>query len=248
MINRKIWGVLLLVLSLSLFATAVALAASGDISAFAGTGTFGFSGDGGPATGADLAGPQGIAVDFSGNVFIADRGNHRIRKVDTSGNISTVAGDGTPGFSGDGGLATIAELKNPDDVAVDPSGNLFIADTDNFLIRKVDTSGIITTVAGNGGVGFSGDGGPATSARLNVVRGVAVDSSGNLFIADTGNQRIRKVDTSGIITTVAGVGGQGFSGDGGPATSAQLFDVRGIALDASGNLFMADGELEHPQG
>ena len=220
---------------------------SGNIITVAGTGTFAFGGDGGLATSAQLVFPPGVALDSSGNLFIADNGNHRIRKVDSSGNISTVAGTGATaalsgGFSGDGGPATSAQLLFPTGVVVDPSGNLFIADNDNHRIRKVDTSGNISTVAGTGTAGFSGDGGPATNAQLKFPFGVALDSSGNLFIGDGNNHRIRNVDTSGNIITVAGTGTAGFSGDGGPATSAQLHTAAGvaIAIDSSGNLFVAD--------
>ncbi len=218
----------------------------------AGDGIFGFSGDGDPATSASLRDPFGVALDGAGNLFIADRFNQRIRRVDAAtGIITTVAGDGPTGigaggFSGDGGPATSASLNSPFGVAVDGAGNLFIADTLNNRIRKVDTSGIITTVAGNGSFGFSGDGGPATSASLHEPFGVALDGSGNLFIADRFNQRIRRVDAAtGIITTVAGdgptgIGAGGFSGDGGPATSASLSFPFGVALDGSGNLFIAD--------
>ena len=222
---------------------------SGNISTVAGTGTVGFSGDGDPATSAQLNFPHGVALDSSGNLFIADQDNQRIRKVDTSGNISTVAGTGTAGFSGDGGPATSAQLAGPLGVAFDSSGNLFITETSNNRIRKVDTSGNISTAAGTGTAGFSGDGGPATSAQLKNPTGVAVDSSGNLFIADRTNNRIRKVDTSGNITTVAGTGATGsleggYSGDGGPATSAKLSLPEGVAVDSSGNLFIAD-RLNH---
>ena len=213
---------------------------SGQLTVVAGIGIFGFSGDGGPATSASLASPVSVALDGAGNLFIADFSNRRIRKVDTSGIITTVAGNGISGFSGDGGPATSASLTNPFGVALDGTGNLFIADEGNFRIRKVDTSGIITTVAGNGSSGFSGDGGPATSASLTNPFGVALDGTGNLFIADEGSNRIRKVDTSGIITTVAGNGSSGFSGDGGPAISASLSGPFGVALDGTGNLFFAD--------
>jgi sugar lactone lactonase YvrE len=213
---------------------------SGIITTVAGNGSYGFSGDGGAATNAGLAYPVGVAVDGAGNLFIADVINSRARKVDTSGNITTVAGNGSSGFSGDGGAATNASLYNPVGVAVDAAGNLFIADGYNARIRKVETSGIIRTVAGNGGYGFSGDGGAATNASFAYPIGVAVDGAGNLFIADEYNARIRKVDPSGIITTVAGNGSYGFSGDGGAATSASFYYPFGVALDGADNLFIAD--------
>jgi sugar lactone lactonase YvrE len=222
--------------------------ASGVITTVAGTGTEGFSGDGGLATDAQIDGPDGVAVDASGNLFIADANNSRIRRVDAAtGVITTVAGTGTEGFSGDGGPATSASLSGPTGVAVDASGNLFIADFFDNRIRRVDTAtGVITTVAGTGASGFSGDGGPATSASLSWPTGVAVDTSGNLFIADHRNHRIRMVDAAtSVITTVAGAGPTGFgagsfSGDGGPATDAQLAEPLDVAVDAAGNLFIAD--------
>jgi sugar lactone lactonase YvrE len=213
---------------------------SGTITTFAGNGTQGFSGDGGPATSAGLSYPGGVAVDAAGNLYIADTSNHRVRKVSTSGTITTVAGNGTFGFSGDDGPATNATLSYPTEVAVDAVGNLYIADTGNLRVRKVSASGTITTVAGNGIYGFSGDGGPATNASLVIPRGVAVDAVGNLYIADYGNSRVRKVSSWGTITTVAGNGSPGFSGDGGPATSAALGYPRGVAVDAAGNLYIAD--------
>jgi len=209
--------------------------------------------DGYPATSASLRYPNGIAVDGAGNIFIADMNNRRIRKVDTSGIITTVAGTGPPdGYSGDGGPATAAKFFTPSGVTVDSIGNLFISDYGNNVIRKVNTSGIITTVAGNGtqtgsidGEGGNladdlGDGGPATSATLHHATNVAVDETGNLFISDLFNNRIRKVNTSGIITTVAGTGIDGYSGDGDPATSAKISQPKQIALDAAGNLFITD--------
>jgi sugar lactone lactonase YvrE len=212
---------------------------SGIITTVAGNGTHGFSGDAGPATAAALFFPYGVAVDASGNLFIADQGAQRIRKVSASGIISTVAGGGN-GALGDGGPATSATLQSPWGVAVDASGNLYIADFLASRIRKVSASGIITTVAGNGAQSFSGDGGPATSASLNYPYGVAVDASGNLFVADYLNDRIRKVAASGIISTVAGNGVQGFSGDAESATAASLNHPIGVAVDASGDLFVAD--------
>jgi sugar lactone lactonase YvrE len=220
------------------------------ISTVAGTGASGYSGDGGPATNASLNYPQGVMVDAAGNLFIANTSDNRIRKVGADGNITTVAGNGTEGYSGDGGTATNASLNLPSNVAMDASGNLFIADTFNCVIRKVDTNGTITTVAGNGPTlrafpGFSGDGSPATNASLYETSGVAVDASGNLYLSDTvGNEAgfgfVRKVDTNGFITTIAGNGIHGYSGDGGAATNASMTWPYGVAVDASGNLFIAD--------
>src|ERR1035438_7314213 len=216
------------------------VSASGIVTTLAGiaaaTGAQGFSGDGGPATAAQLSNPKGLAVDALGNLFIADTGNQRIRKV-SAGIIATVAGGGTFGPGDDGGPATAAQLYNPVGVAVDAAGNLFIAGTSDPRIRKVSASGIITTVAGTGTQGFSGDGGPAAAAWLYEPWGVATDAGGNLFIADAGNQRIRKVTADGIVTTIAGTGAQGSSGDGGPATAAPLDVLFAIATDAKGNLF-----------
>ncbi|WP_400190935.1 IPT/TIG domain-containing protein [Hymenobacter sp. B81] len=219
-------------------------AATGVVTTVAGTGSVGFSGDGGPATSAQLNFPTGVAVDGSGNLFIVDRINNRIRRVSAAtGVVTTVAGTGSVGFSGDGGPATSAQLNFPTGVAVDGSGNLFIVDRINNRIRRVSAAtGVITTVAGNGTSGFSGDGGPATSAQFNAPFGMAVDGSGNLFITDAINHRIRKVSgATGIITTVAGNGSAGFSGDGMAATSARLNLPQGVAVDGSGNLFIADG-------
>jgi uncharacterized protein (TIGR03437 family) len=218
------------------------LSPSGVVTVAAGNSTLGFSGDGGPATAALLTQPNGVATDASGDLFIADTGNNRVRKVSSNGIITTVAGNGTPGYSGDGGLASAALLNGPSAVAVDASGNLFIADTYNYEVRKISPDGIINSFAGGTGYdGALGDGGLATLAELFLPQGVAVDASGNLFIADTLDQRIRKVTASGIITTVAGGGNPGSGlGDGGPATGALLVQPSGVAVDASGNLFIAD--------
>lgn len=217
---------------------------AGTITTFAGTGSPAFSGDGGPAASAALFSPSAVAVDASGNVYIADGGNFRIRKVTTGGIISTVAGGApVPGYSGDGGPAIGAGFTLPGGVTVDSAGNLYIADAGNNRIRKVNSAGVITTVAGNGVKGFSGDGGPATGASLNLFNahcGLAVDSAGNLYIPDVANHRVRKVDASGIITTVAGDGIAGFSGDGSPATSAGLNNPSDIAFDSAGNFYIAD--------
>ena len=213
---------------------------NGNASTVAGTYENGYSGDGGAATDAQLSYPINIAVDSSGNLYIADQYNHRIRKVDKSGIINTVAGDGTYGYSGDGAAATSAKMRYPAGVAVDSSGNLYIADMYNHRIRKVATNGIISTVAGSGTAGNSGDGGAAISASLNYPYGIAVDSSGNLYIADTENHSIRKVGTNGVISTVAGIGTFGYHGDGGAATSAALTYPTSVAIDSSGNLYIAD--------
>ncbi len=208
----------------------------GKITTVAGNGTAGFSGDGGPATSASLNQPYGVAVDPQGNLYIADTSNHRIRKV-SGGTIATVAGNGQAGFSGDG-PGTSVQLLFPNSVALDSAGGLYIADTGNHRIRKL-SGGTIATVAGNGNAAYSGDGGPATAAALNSPFGVALDSAGNLFIGDTNNNRVREV-SNGTITTVAGTGTGGFSGDKGPATAAGIFHPTGVAIDPAGNLYFGD--------
>jgi sugar lactone lactonase YvrE len=216
---------------------------SGILTVVAGAGSYGYNGDGITATTAELDYPTGVAVDSSGNIYIADQENHRIRKVDgTSGLISTVAGTGTAGYNGDGITAITAELYYPEGVAVDSSGNIYIADEGNQRIRKVDgTSGLISTVAGTGTGGYNGDGITAITAELYYPFGVAVNSSGNIYIGDYGNQRIRKVDgTSGLISTVAGTGTYGYNGDGITATTAELGYPIGVAVDSSGNIYIAD--------
>ncbi len=215
---------------------------SGNIAALAGTGTAGFTGDGGAAASATLRSPRGVAVDSSGDVYIADSQNERIRKVTIStGNIETIAGTGTAGSSGDGGLATAAQINFPHDLTLDASGNVYICDTFNSLIRKIDVStGNISTIAGTENTGFSGDGGLATAARLNFPRGLTLDAAGNLYIADYSNHRIRRVDTSGSIETIAGAGTAGLSGDGGLAASAQFNRPYGVAADSAGNIYVAD--------
>ena len=213
---------------------------SGIISTIAGTGMHGFAGDGGPAAQARLSLPRGVAVDADGSLYIADYQNHRIRRVDPSGIISTVAGTGERGFGGDGGPAAQARLNFPRGVAVDTAGNLYIADYENHRIRRVDPSGAITTLAGTGERGFAGDGGPAAQARLGYTEGITVDADGNLYIADTGNSRIRRVNRSGAISTLAGTGERGFRGDGGPAVEAKLDFPAGVVVDAGGNLYIAD--------
>src|ERR1035437_9125744 len=190
------------------------------------------------ALSAPLGTPLGVAVDAQGNVYAADNTNNIVVRISPNGLLTVVAGNGTGGFSGDGGPATSASLNWPLAVAVDSAGNLYIAELNNHRVRKV-SGGTITTVAGNGNPGFSGDGGPATSASLKFPAGVAVDSAGNLYIAEPNNYRVRKV-SGGTITTVAGYGNQGFSGDGGPATSASLNSPIGVAVDSAGTLYIAD--------
>ncbi|MGE0871483.1 MAG: hypothetical protein AB7P03_23185 [Kofleriaceae bacterium] len=206
----------------------------------AGTGSFGATGDGGPATSATLYQPFGVAVDPAGNVYIDDRNNHRIRWVDSAGTIRTVAGIGTGGFNGDGGAATSAQLLFPTGVAIDGMGNLYVADADNRRIRRIDMSGVITTVAGTGAFGFVGDGGAATSAQLLFPAGIAVDGQGALYITEENSQRIRRVDEGGVVTTIAGTGSSGASGDGGPAATARLSNPFGLARDSAGNLYVGD--------
>ena len=258
------------------------------ISTIAGNGSLGYSGDGGLATSAQLNNPWGVAVDSSGNIYIADSDNNVVRKVDPDGNISTFAGNGTEGSGGDGGPAASAQLGHPTGLAIDSKGNLYIANVYNAMVRKVDPDGNISTVFKGGVSGtfaagvavdsndnlyiawadggyivkidtdgvqsvfagipgtkyYTGDGGPATEARLNEPHAVAVDSAGNVYIADTYNHRIRKVDLDGNISTVAGNGvktkDKASEGIGGPATSASISEVRGLAIDSKGNLYMAD--------
>ena len=214
--------------------------AAGMITTVAGNGTYGYNGDGGAAAAAQLGYPAGMALDGAGNLYIADRSNYRIRKVDSAGDITTVAGNGIRGYNGDGGAAVAAQLDSPAGVAPDGAGNLYIADGDNNRIRKVDAAGVITTVAGNGTRGYNGDGGAAVAAQLDFPSGVALDGAGNLYIADYWNSRIRKVDAAGMITTVAGNGTRGYNGDGGAAVAAQLNLPTVVAPDGSGNLYIAD--------
>lgn len=212
---------------------------AGIISTYAGTGIPGFSGDGGPATTAQLDSPWNVATDAAGNVYVADYVNCRIRKINTAGIISTVAGGGSV-FPADGSAATSVFVNYPNAVAIDMSGNFYIIEYPNSTVRKVNTAGIISTIAGSNVPGFSGDGGIATSAKMNSPTGLAIDLSNNIYIADRGNNRIRKVNSSGIITTIAGTGADTSLGDGMPATNAQLATPWGIALDASGNIYVSE--------
>jgi TonB family protein len=205
-----------------------------------GTGTAGFGGDGGRAMCAQLKNPSGIALDAQGRLYIADTGNSRVRGVAANGAILTLAGSATAGFGGDGSPSSSAQLKNPESVVVDAAGNIYIADTGNARIRKIALNGVISTIAGTGSPGFSGDAGPAAAAQLKDPMGITVDSGGNIYVADAGNNRIRKIDTNGRIHTIAGNGTAGFGGDDGPATSALLKNPAGVAVDAAGNIFIAD--------
>ncbi|HTB31646.1 MAG TPA: T9SS type A sorting domain-containing protein [Bacteroidia bacterium] len=213
---------------------------SGIISTIAGNGTKSYSGDGGPATAAEINGPTGVTADPSGNVYIADYYNSRIRKVNPSGTITTLAGNGVLAYSGDGGPATAAELYQPSGMVADKFGSIYIADYDNDRVRVVNTSGIINTFAGNGVRNFSGDGGPASAAELSQPCNLFIDTAGNIFVVDYSNNRIRTINTSGIINTIAGNDSAGFFGDGGPATMAELNHPTGVALDPSGNVYIAD--------
>ncbi len=215
---------------------------AGSIDTVAGTGAAGYAGDGGPARSAALRSPSGVTVDVAGNLYVADSWNHRVRRVDPAGVITTVAGTGEDGFGGDGGPAVEAQLSLPFAVAVDPAGNLYIADFGNRRVRKVDPSGVITTLAGSGQRGSVGDGGPAVKAQLSPPTGIAVDARGAVFIADQFNHRVRGVSPAGIITTVAGTGQEGSGGDGGPAASARLWYPASVAVDEQGSLFIADQE------
>ncbi len=218
-------------------------AATGVITTVAGTRTAGYNGDGGLATTAQLHLPRGVAVDGAGNLYIADTLNNRIRMVSAAtGIITTVAGNGTAGYGGDNGPAVNAALDGPEAIAIDKSGNLYIADTLNNRVRLVAAAtGNITTIAGDGVANYAGDSGLATAAELKAPAGVAVNASGNIYIADTGNQRVRMIAAAtGIITTTAGIGTAGFSGDNAAATSAEVSSPAALALDASGNLYIAD--------
>jgi DNA-binding CsgD family transcriptional regulator len=220
----------------------------GIITTVAGTGEPGFSGDNGQAVDAGLSSPAGVAVGFGGRVLIADTGNNRVREISRTGVITTVAGTGDAGYLGDGGPATSAALDSPQGIVVDVEDDLFIADTLNDRIRRVDVDGLITTVAGNGVRGFAGDGQRATESAINLATGslttagqaIAVDPALDLFFSDALNNRIRKVDVHGIISTVAGNGGAGYSGDHGAATDARLYFPLGVAVGLDGAIYIAD--------
>ncbi len=216
------------------------ISGAGAAAVFAGTGIWGFGGDGGPAAVAILNNPSAVAVDPGGNLYIADTGNHRIRKVTAAGVIGTAAGTGAAADSGDGFAPTSTSIDGPEGLLLDPAGTLWIGEYFGNRVRKLSASGFFLTVAGNGTAGYNGDSRSAVSAEMTGPGQPAIDSAGNLYIPDSGNHRIRKVAPSGIMTTVAGTGAAGLSGDGGQAVSAQLNGPRGVAIDAAGNLFIAD--------
>jgi len=215
--------------------------ANGTLTTVAGDGIARFGGDNGPALDATFRLVEGVAADASGNLFVSDSGNNRIRKVDgATGTVTTIAGNGTTLYSVDGVPATVVGLDGPSDVVVDGAGNVIFSDTHHHRVRSVDTSGNIHTVVGNGVAGFGGDGGPATAAQISSPTGLALDSSGALYVADFDNHRIRKVDAAGNIQTVAGDGTGGFNNDGLAATATSLFNPTDVAFDAAGNMFIAD--------
>src|ERR1035441_7476036 len=197
-------------------------------------------GDGGPATAAQMGAIQGVAVDRLGNVYLSDSDHHRVRKIDTKGVITTIAGTGYKGFSGDGGPATAAQLDTPYGLAVDLAGALYVADHNNNRVRQIAPDGVITTFAGSGGNASSGDGGPATAAQLLEPRNLAVDAAGNVYISEFGANRVRKVTLDGNIHTAAGTGVFGYNGDGYPAAMTQLKQPTGLAVDRFGVLYIAD--------
>ena len=215
--------------------------AAGIITTVAGTSAGAYNGDGIPAITAEIYRPAGITCDHFGNVYFADAFNNRIRKIDvTTGIITTIAGTGVAGYNGDGITADTAQLNTPHVVVFDAVGNLYITDEGNSRIRKINTTGIITTIAGTGVAGYTGDNGPAINAEINFPYGIVVDDTGNIYFDDYMEDVVRKIDTLGIITTVAGRSTPGPIGDNGPADSAKLLSPAGLAIDNSGNLYIAD--------
>jgi uncharacterized protein (TIGR03437 family) len=216
-------------------------ASTGIITTVAGIGVHSFSGDGGPATSASFYFPRGIAVDLAGNIYVGDTGNFRIRKIDTNGIITTIAGIGLLGYSGDGGLAVNAQINNVGGLVVDPAGNLIFADGSNNRIRKIAPNGIISTIIGTGVLGFTGNGGgPALSANISNPNSAALDAAGNFYFVELENEDVRMVTPGGIISTVAGNGTFGSGGDGGQAIAAQLNDPQGAVVDSTGNMYITD--------
>ena len=224
------------------------IAADGSAAVIAGTGVPGFSGDGGPATAAQVNGPSGVTLDSGGNIYLADTVNHRVRRIAPDGTISTFAGTGVAGFSGDGGPATAARLQSPAETVIDAAGNVYIADYNNRRVRVVSPGGVISTIAGNGVFDLSpiypqaGDGGPALNAVFDTASSAAFGPSGDLYVADMGNNRIRKIAQDGTITTLAGTGVSGYSGEGGPATQAQIVRPITVVVDRSGTVYFETGD------
>ena len=218
------------------------VAGTGIITTVAGNGSPGSLGDGGPATAARLNSPRGIAIDASGDIYIGDRSNNKVRRVlAATGVITTYAGTGTAGYTGDGGPALAARLDRPQGIHLAGNGDLYVADANNNVVRMISgATGIITTFAGTGVAGFLGDGGAATGARLSSPEAVHLNPAGELYIADTSNNRIRRVSTAGTITTIAGTGTAGFSGDGGSATAAELNAPRGLGISSTGVYYIGD--------
>ncbi len=223
-----------------LIGSSTANAQSEKIRTIAGTGGYGYSGDNSLATAAAIDAVYAIAADSQGNLYLADAWNNRIRKIGANGIITTIVGTGEPGYSGDGGAATSAKLNCPRGLAVDGQGNIFISDSGNSRVRKISSGGTITTLAGTGTAGFSGDGGPAKSAQIGYPRGLAVKAGGALYFSDGLNFRVRMISPDGTISTVAGMGAHGTSGDGGPATNATIGLVQSLSLDPGGNLYFTD--------
>lgn len=213
---------------------------SGTITTIAGTGTSGYNGDGGPATAAMLHTPANVAVDTAGNIYITDQGNRRIRKIDPLGIITTFAGNGTNTPLGEGGAATAAATWGPYALFIDKWGNIFYTDHGFYRIRKIDPSGIVTTICGTGVSGYTGDGGPATAATLWRPTCLTGDTLGNIYVGDESNFCVRRINSAGIITTVAGTGTSGYSGNNGPATAANFSGISGIAMDSLLNLYVLD--------
>jgi hypothetical protein len=210
------------------------------ITTVAGNGSEGYSGNGGQATSAQLGWHARVATDNSGNIYISDLENNVIRKIDALGVITVYAGTGILGYSGDGGPAKNANVYHPSYLTLDKSNNLYFSDQNGDVIRKIDANGIISTITGHLPTGYSGDGGPLLAAQFAGIAGITFDNNGNMFIADGGNDVIRKVNVQGIISTVAGNGTAGFSGDGGPATSAQLYSPYAVVFDKAGNMYIPD--------
>lgn len=213
---------------------------AGIITTISGPTTFNCTGDGGPLSNASFNTISGMTRDAAGNIYISDQGCNTIRKVNTAGIITTVAGNGTGGFSGDGGPATAAQLQQPFQPGVDNAGNIYIPDANNVRVRKVNPAGIITTIAGTGTQGFSGNGGPAILAQFDTPGSVCTDNAGNIYVADVYNNVVRKIDNAGIVTAFAGNGTPGYTGDGGPAAAAQLTTIHNVSIDNAGNIYLVD--------